>query len=116
MKVRLTITATLVALVWAAPASADLISKPKCDTLHCILESQSRNLAHVKYVCNNGAKKAKRWSCHAVRWLSREIGETRRALTPDWASIQIRYATLIAEASAGDPWPNCPDPYDGSGG
>lgn len=32
-----------------------------------------------------------------------------------WAAIQIHYATLIARASSRDPWPNCPDPYDGSG-
>lgn len=115
MKVRLTITATLVTLAWVAPANASLITSPKCETLNCILASQSKNLAHAKYVCNNGAKQAKRWSCRAVRWLSREIGETRRALLPDWAAIQIRYATMIAEASGGDPWPNCPDPYDGSG-
>jgi hypothetical protein len=43
------------------------------------------------------------------------MNKTVRALQPDWATVQIRYATLIAEASGGDPWPNCPDPYDGSG-
>lgn len=28
---------------------------------------------------------------------------------------QIAAAEAIAQASRGDPWPNCPDPYDGSG-
>lgn len=28
---------------------------------------------------------------------------------------QIRAAEIIGSQSAGDPWPNCPDPYDGSG-
>jgi|SRR5688572_26321721 len=28
---------------------------------------------------------------------------------------QIKAAEIIGSQSAGDPWPNCPDPYDGSG-
>ena len=34
---------------------------------------------------------------------------------PWWIERQIEVATLIARQSARDPWPNCPDPFDGSG-
>jgi hypothetical protein len=33
----------------------------------------------------------------------------------DWRSRQIAAAEVIARESGGDPWPNCADPYDGSG-
>ena len=32
-----------------------------------------------------------------------------------WVRRQIWAAGIIARESAGDPWPHCPDPYDGSG-
>lgn len=32
-----------------------------------------------------------------------------------WAARQIAAAEAIARSSGGDPWPNCPDPYDGGG-
>ena len=32
-----------------------------------------------------------------------------------WITKQIAAATHLAAHSAGDPWPNCPDPGDGSG-
>jgi hypothetical protein len=34
----------------------------------------------------------------------------------DWRAKQIAAAETIARESSGDPWPSCPDPYDGSGG
>lgn len=51
-----------------------------------------------------------------IRRLKRELAAALQPPTEaTWAEIQIRYANLIAVASAGDPWPNCPDPHDGSG-
>jgi len=35
--------------------------------------------------------------------------------TPWYVSKQIRVANIIGAQSAGDPWPNCPDPFDGGG-
>lgn len=35
--------------------------------------------------------------------------------TDYWASKQIAAATVIARESGGDPWPMCPDPFDGGG-
>lgn len=48
----------------------------------------------------------------------RELAETRAALAPpryDWVALQIAAANVIGRESAGDPWPNCPDPFDGGG-
>jgi hypothetical protein len=33
----------------------------------------------------------------------------------DWRARQIAAAEAIGRESAGDPWPNCPDPFDGGG-
>lgn len=32
-----------------------------------------------------------------------------------WVARQISVANIIGAQSAGDPWPNCPDPFDGQG-
>jgi hypothetical protein len=57
-----------------------------------------------------------------VRVLRRELAETRAALEPrrvfagvDWRARQIAAAEVIGRESTGDPWPNCPDPFDGGG-
>jgi len=34
---------------------------------------------------------------------------------PWYVTKQIRAATVIGRESRGDPWPNCPDPFDGGG-
>lgn len=79
--------------------------------------SQRVNLAHARYVARHGRGANRVWHRKAAVWLKRELHETERAMRPktDWAAIQMRYGRLLALASAGDPWPNCPDPYDGSG-
>jgi hypothetical protein len=53
-----------------------------------------------------------------LRALQQELERARRvhAVAPvDWRTRQIAAAETIARESSGDPWPNCPDPYDGSG-
>lgn len=74
----------LLAATMLVPAQADarLMTKPKCDTLDCRKTSQLKNLKHARYVCNNGARYPKRWSCSAVKWLKREYNETLAALAP----------------------------------
>jgi hypothetical protein len=95
-----------------------LPDKPALSVLKNREASQKENLAHAQYVCRRGANQHKRWACQARAWLRRELAETRRALRPpvtDWAAIQMQYGRRLALASAGDPWPSCPDPHDGSG-
>lgn len=46
--------------------------------------------------------------------LEREWRRESRCL-PWWIAKQIAAASWIARNSAADPWPNCPDPHDGSG-
>jgi hypothetical protein len=90
------LTVAFVALVWAAPANAHLITKPKCDTTKCRLVSQKANLRHVKGVLaatkrvpmlelSESHKQEVRFARSAVRWLAREIRETKAALRPKWA-------------------------------
>lgn len=105
----------------AADAQAHLVRTPDRPALNHLQNreaSQEMNLAHARYVARHGARANQRWHRLAVRWLTVELLETRRALRPpvtDWATIQMHYGDLLARASAGDPWPNCPDPHDGSG-
>jgi hypothetical protein len=54
--------------------------------------------------------------------LAEERSRIRHVQAVDWAPTvdawrarQIAAATTIAQESSGDPWPSCPDPYDGSG-
>jgi hypothetical protein len=109
----------LVSMIVCTAAGAHLVAHPKNHTRAAIHASQITNLKHARYVCRHGANANKRWSCAAVKWLTREAAETAPApRAPDvgyWASKQIAAAEVIARESGGDPWPNCPDPFDGSG-
>jgi hypothetical protein len=69
---------------------AHLIVRPKDKTTGAILKSQKTNLAHSRYVCRHGGGYHKRWSCHAVKWLSRELGETRARITPVYSASSLR--------------------------
>jgi hypothetical protein len=80
--------------------------------------SQLWTLRHARYVAKYGRGANKVWHRKAAVWIARELAETERALNPptvNWAAIQMRYGRLLALGSVGDPWPNCPDPHDGSG-
>jgi hypothetical protein len=105
-------------------AQAHLVTvapKPSRSLLENRAARQRENLAHARYVCAHGARANQRWHCKAKVWIDRELNETMNAMRPtatpysSWVAIQIHYATLIAQSSSGDPWPNCADPYDGSG-
>jgi hypothetical protein len=97
-------------------------AKPSRSKLKQRAIQQKESLAHARYVCRRGAGLNQRWHCAARRWIGRELDETLNLLRPatvtpfaEWVAVQIRYATLIAEGASGDPWPNCADPFDGSG-
>lgn len=64
-------------------ASAYLVAHHKPGASYrTILATQTKNLAHAKYVCRNGAGRSKWWSCKAVSWLTREKQETEQRLAP----------------------------------
>lgn len=121
---KLVVITFIVALVGAAPASAHLRAKHDGHSLKAKMESQRKNLAHamgVKRVCERlDIDNAEcRWHRSAVRWLARELNETRdameRAKASRWIANMIAAAEYVANHSSGDPWPNCPDPGDGGG-
>jgi hypothetical protein len=69
-----------------------------------------------------GSSSVMRWYKSALHWHQNLLSRYSAKLAPPppkvdyWVARQISVATQIAQASGGDPWPNCPDPYDGSGG
>jgi hypothetical protein len=82
---------------------------------------------HVRYL---GAEQGRRAERRARLEAEQQLAQARRRLRavrhdlrrlqarraePDWRARQIAAAEVIGRESAGDPWPNCPDPYDGSG-
>jgi hypothetical protein len=74
-----------------------------------------KNLAHALYVCKQGTGRPKRVHCRAIPWLKQRVEATAPVVHVDWVSKQIYAATVIGRESGGDPWPNCPDPFDGDG-
>lgn len=113
MRVKLIIWVAAVALVGAAPASAHLVAHPKCKTLACREASQKQNLAHARYLCNHGRHATKRWGCHAIRWLAKELNETKAVLHPrvSAASHYAGWSCITNGAHPGVPG----DPHEGNG-
>jgi hypothetical protein len=75
--------AVAAAMVTGQTAEAHLVTKSKKkDTLKTIAKKQKINLAHSRYVCENGRRIHKRWACKAQRWLGRELRQTRAKLVP----------------------------------
>lgn len=84
-KLLLTVVAlSVLATATGSTAQAYLQAKPKDRSNKAILASQTVNLKHARYVCNNGANAHKRWACHAVKWLTRERNETLAKMVPKW--------------------------------
>jgi hypothetical protein len=83
-RARYALTIVIISFVafWVPTAQAHLVTKPKNDSLKAQLASQTENLKHVKYVCNNGKGSTRTWHCHARLWLARERKETLRLLYP----------------------------------
>jgi hypothetical protein len=102
------------ALIGVAPASAQLIAHPKCSKLQCREASQKLNLKHAKYLCSHGRHATKRWGCQAVRWLTKELNETKDALRPKVAALS-HYAGWMCIHSGEGAW-NADDGYGHYGG
>lgn len=102
------------ALLGAAPAHAHLVrvpDYPQKSLLENRLASQTINLKHARYVCNNGANAHKRWACPAVKWLSRERNETKAALAPPVTSVyEIARAQAFKLGVSRYEWDNCAAP------
>lgn len=94
----------------ATPAQAHLIAKPKSNTLKAIHHSQSKNLNHARYVCNNGKHKTKTWHCKATKWLEREKAQTYKLLNPPQPKLYVApypwHNIAICESSLGTGKPN----------
>lgn len=118
MRKLLVLTAVMFSLGGTNTAQAHLVTHPKCKSLECRSASQTKNLAHIQYVCHNGKGKHVKWHCKWVTILERELAETQHAIswksTDYWIKRQIEVATIIGPMHA-DAWPNCPDPFDGGG-
>jgi hypothetical protein len=82
MKGTLRILVCIAALAVPSTASAHLPVKQTGKTLEARLAIQKKNLAHVRYVANNGKGAHVRWHRLAETWISREIRETEVALEP----------------------------------
>lgn len=104
----------MAALLGVAPAHAHLVKLPDSPSkshLENRLASQTTNVKHARYVCNNGANAHKRWACTAVKWLSRERNETRAALAPPATSVyEIARAQAFKLGVSRYEWDNCAAP------
>lgn len=49
-----------------------------------------------------------------VTWIH-DARDASSRCTPWYVTKQIWAGNILGRESAGDPWPNCPDPWDGSG-
>lgn len=90
------------ALVWSAPASAQLMTHPRCASMRCREVSQKLNLQHARFLCHYGRSATRRWGCQAVRWLTRELRETKLALRPRSVVLHWRGWSCITHGSSFD--------------
>jgi len=119
------IVAILAAATFAPSASAHALHHGSTSnmTLKQKERLQVKALAHARGVVRTCARlkvnrPVCRWHRAQVRWVSRELRETREAMRPPvdhWIARQLYAANILGSESAGDPWPNCPDPFDGGG-
>ena len=94
---------------------AHLVRKPANSSVEARLSAQSGNLYHARYVCQRGGGTHRRWACRAATgWLLREWRETW-SLTTVGRMVSAAEQVNAESDPAKDPWPNCPDPYDGTG-
>jgi hypothetical protein len=77
--------------------------------------------AHTNHVMAAKCRPAFRASTDRALWIRRHRMAHRmkravcRPATPWYVTKQIWAANILGAESAGDPWPNCPDPFDGGG-
>lgn len=113
----LTMLIAFVLLLNAGSAQAHLVKRMhRTDSRAKLHTSVRHNYRHALYVCVKGSGRPKREHCHALGWLRHLLRETEPLPTVDsWVAKQISAAVTIGRESSGDPWPYCPDPYDGGG-
>lgn len=96
-------------------ASAHNIKDPKTAYKHA--QDVLRFFKHHKKLAKTPAARVvirnHRWLLHRA---DRELHPQPPTYSREyWIQRQIAVATAIGSASRGDPWPNCPDPFDGTG-
>lgn len=109
MRKLLVLTAVMFVLGGTNTAQAHLVTHPKCKTLTCRAASQTANLAHVRYVCNNGSGRHVRWHCKWVTILERELAETNAALNPtpslkEWIRANDPCGYEVIDRETGGTW------------
>jgi len=83
--------------------------------------SVKRDRWAVSFLTGRPSKVARsdlRWYRAALKWHQELYARYKAKLVPKidyWVAKQIRVAEMIGRSARKDPWPNCPDPYDGSG-
>lgn len=90
-------------IVGVSNAGAHLVrypDHPQRNHLENRLASQEQNLAHARYVARHGAGANKRWHRLAIRWITEELLETRRALR--WHLAPIPAIEVVFGTDAGD--------------
>lgn len=127
MKVRIVIVVSLLGLILTSqagaapkylPHGAHLSVKQKVAYFE---RSVHKDQTAIRWLVNHHVKKNLAWRRTALRWQTKMLKLYRAQLAPPappvgyWVSRQIAIATKIALGSSKDPWPHCPDPYDGSG-
>jgi hypothetical protein len=108
--------AACVLLLGTGSAQAHLVNTMhRADSRAQLHAAAYHDYRHALYVCVRGWGSPKREHCRALRWLRHVLAVTEPSPTVSWEARQIAAAEMIARESGGDPWPNCPDPYDGGG-
>jgi hypothetical protein len=87
-------------------AKAHLVAKPADKTLTARIKSQSLNLAHMRYVCNNGAAWNKKKHCPWVPALERELAKSKAKLAPPiYIAPYPWHQIALCESSYGTGYP-----------
>lgn len=105
----ITIVITAISLFWVSASGAHLVTTPKNRTTAAIHKSQTLNLKHSRYVCNNGRRATKSWHCKAAKgWLLKEWKETRPVLGTGPFYIDSCTATILSREGGMNPYATNP--------
>lgn len=112
LRVSTALASLIGALVLVAPAQGHL-AQPfhKGQTLQ---QKKATVLANIPHVC---ASRGHERGCKWLRGLLKQVDRQLHPLpvVPWYVTKQIWAGNILGRESSGDPWPNCPDPYDGGG-
>lgn len=127
MKFRIIIVVTLLGLAITSQAGAAPQFLPHAH--HLTLKQKvayfersiHKERTTITWLVNHNRSTHLRWWRAALHWHTNLLAHYSAKLAPPpptmnyWIVRQMNVAATIARSSGGDPWPNCPDPYDGSG-